>query len=99
MREFRLDGDRLVSVLMPISGLHHPPISGMVRPLELAPTEGSGAVKSVELFAGGGGLALGTEGTSAIFLAVIVAVVVYLTVTKKDQPPAVAPDGDLLIRD
>jgi len=32
-----------------------------------------------------GGLALGTQGTSAIFLLVIVAVVIYLTVTKKDQ--------------
>jgi len=32
-----------------------------------------------------GGLALGTSGTSAIFLATILAVVIYLTVTKKDQ--------------
>jgi uncharacterized membrane-anchored protein len=32
-----------------------------------------------------GGLSLGTVGTSAIFLATILVVVVYLTITKKDQ--------------
>jgi uncharacterized membrane-anchored protein len=32
-----------------------------------------------------GGLALGTVGTSAIFLLTILAVVVHLTITKKDQ--------------
>ena len=34
-----------------------------------------------------GGLALGTLGTSAIFMVAILAVVVYLSVTKKDQIP------------
>jgi uncharacterized membrane-anchored protein len=37
-----------------------------------------------------GGLGLGTVGTSAIFLVTILAVVIYLTITKKDQP---APDA------
>ena len=37
-----------------------------------------------------GGLGLGTTGTSMIFLVAILAVVVYLTVTRKDQPAAVA---------
>ena len=32
-----------------------------------------------------GGLALGTMGTSVIFMVAILAVVVYLSVTKKDQ--------------
>src|SRR3954453_23549596 len=35
-----------------------------------------------------GGLNLGTTGTSAIFLAAILGLVVYLTVTKTDQPTA-----------
>jgi uncharacterized membrane-anchored protein len=34
-----------------------------------------------------GGLGLGTVGTSAIFLIAILAVVAYLTVTKRDQIP------------
>jgi uncharacterized membrane-anchored protein len=36
-----------------------------------------------------GGLALGTTGTSAIFLSAILFLVVYLTVTRTDQPKAV----------
>jgi hypothetical protein len=36
----------------------------------------------------GGGLALGTVVTSALFLGSIVAVVVFLTVTRKDETPA-----------
>jgi uncharacterized membrane-anchored protein len=36
-----------------------------------------------------GGLGLGTTGTSAIFLTTILALVIYLTVTKRDQPPPV----------
>lgn len=35
-----------------------------------------------------GGLALGTTATSAIFLSTILALVVFLSVTRKDQPPA-----------
>jgi uncharacterized membrane-anchored protein len=34
-----------------------------------------------------GGLGLGTTGTSYIFLACILALVGYLTITKKDQTP------------
>ena len=34
-----------------------------------------------------GGLGLGTTGTSAVFLAAILAVVVYLAVTRRDQTP------------
>jgi uncharacterized membrane-anchored protein len=37
-----------------------------------------------------GGLGLGTTGTSALFLATIVAVVSYLAVTKRDQTPPLA---------
>jgi uncharacterized membrane-anchored protein len=37
-----------------------------------------------------GGLGLGTTGTSALFLATIVAVVTYLAVSKRDQTPAPA---------
>jgi uncharacterized membrane-anchored protein len=41
---------------------------------------------------GDGGRGLGTTGTSLIFLALILAVVVYLSVTRKDQPqPALEP--------
>jgi uncharacterized membrane-anchored protein len=45
-----------------------------------------------------GGLALGTVGTSALFLVTILAVVVYLSITKRDQPvtdpdAAAATDG------
>ncbi|MEI6579531.1 MAG: hypothetical protein WCN92_08745 [Eubacteriales bacterium] len=36
-----------------------------------------------------GGLALGTVGTSAIFLLTILAVVIFLSITKKDQSPVV----------
>jgi uncharacterized membrane-anchored protein len=35
-----------------------------------------------------GGLGLGTTGTSAIFLATILALVTYLTITRKDETPA-----------
>jgi uncharacterized membrane-anchored protein len=38
-----------------------------------------------------GGLGLGTTGTTALFLGAIVALVVYLSVTRKDFIPA--PDG------
>jgi uncharacterized membrane-anchored protein len=38
-----------------------------------------------------GGLALGTTGTSAIFLAAILSTVIYLTITKKDRIEA-GPD-------
>jgi uncharacterized membrane-anchored protein len=38
-----------------------------------------------------GGLGLGTTGTSAIFLATILALVAYLTITKKDQSGPVVP--------
>jgi uncharacterized membrane-anchored protein len=41
---------------------------------------------------GAGGLALGTTGTSLIFLVVISALVVFLAVTKVDQTPLVAAD-------
>jgi uncharacterized membrane-anchored protein len=42
-----------------------------------------------------GGLGLGTTGTSFIFLAVILALVVFLSVTKTDQtPPVVAGDEE-----
>ena len=34
-----------------------------------------------------GGLGLGTTGTSYIFLGAILALVIYLTVTRKDQTP------------
>ena len=34
-----------------------------------------------------GGLGLGTTGTSFIFLAAILGLVIFLTVTKKDQTP------------
>jgi uncharacterized membrane-anchored protein len=37
-----------------------------------------------------GGLGLGTTGTSYIFLACILALVAYLTITKKDQAPGPA---------
>jgi uncharacterized membrane-anchored protein len=40
-----------------------------------------------------GGLGLGTTGTSALFLATIVAVVSYLAVTKRDQTPPLAATG------
>jgi uncharacterized membrane-anchored protein len=40
-----------------------------------------------------GGLALGTFGTSMLFLAAILATVMYLTVTKRDAPEQVAPAG------
>jgi uncharacterized membrane-anchored protein len=40
-----------------------------------------------------GGLGLGTTGTSYIFLGCILALVVYLTVTKKDQTPATVTAG------
>ena len=40
-----------------------------------------------------GGLGLGSNGTSIIFLVVIAALVVYLTVTRRDMPPLPAP-GD-----
>ena len=39
-----------------------------------------------------GGLGLGTTGTSALFLATIVAVVTYLAVTKRDQIPPVGAE-------
>jgi uncharacterized membrane-anchored protein len=38
-----------------------------------------------------GGLNLGTTGTSYLFLGLILALVAFLTVTKRDQTPAVAP--------
>jgi len=38
---------------------------------------------------GDGGLGLGTTGTTAVFLATIVALVAYLTVTDRDRPVAV----------
>jgi uncharacterized membrane-anchored protein len=41
-----------------------------------------------------GGLALGTVGTSAVFIATILAVVVYLTVTGKDQTPPELIDAE-----
>jgi uncharacterized membrane-anchored protein len=44
---------------------------------------------------GGGGLNLGTSVTSYIFLAAIVALVAYLTVTKKDETPADVVLADL----
>jgi uncharacterized membrane-anchored protein len=40
-----------------------------------------------------GGLALGTVGTSAIFLLTILGVVVYLSITRRDQPLAVGAAG------
>jgi uncharacterized membrane-anchored protein len=40
-----------------------------------------------------GGLGLGTTGTSYIFLAIILLLVSYLTVTKRDQTPAAEPAG------
>jgi uncharacterized membrane-anchored protein len=40
-----------------------------------------------------GGLGLGTTGTSLIFLATILALVIYLTVTKRDQPPPVVEEA------
>jgi uncharacterized membrane-anchored protein len=40
-----------------------------------------------------GGLGLGTTGTSYIFLAIILLLVSYLTVTKRDQTPAAEPTG------
>jgi uncharacterized membrane-anchored protein len=40
-----------------------------------------------------GGLGLGTTGTSYIFLAIILLLVTYLTVTKRDQTPAAEPSG------
>lgn len=44
---------------------------------------------------GDGGLGLGPNGTSAIFLAAILALVVFLTVTRRDQTPVAAvSDGD-----
>lgn len=43
-----------------------------------------------------GGLGLGTTGTSALFLAIILALVVYLSLTKKDQtPPELTRADDL----
>ncbi|MET8179314.1 hypothetical protein [Streptomyces sp. NPDC005336] len=42
-----------------------------------------------------GGLALGTMGTSALFLTTILALVVYLSVTRKDRSPAAEPVPDL----
>ena len=43
---------------------------------------------------GDGGLNLGTTGTSAIFLAAILGLVVYLSITKVDQtPPELIDDG------
>lgn len=59
-REYSLDGDRLVSVPVAVSGLPTSAGTGIHLVTGLAPTDGSVAVKSVELFAGGGGLALGT---------------------------------------
>ena len=42
-----------------------------------------------------GGLGLGTTGTSYIFLGCILALVVFLTITKRDRTPpkAVAPEA------
>ena len=40
-----------------------------------------------------GGLGLGTTGTSYLFLGCILALVAYLTITKKDQGPAAPPPG------
>lgn len=45
-----------------------------------------------------GGLALGTTNTSLLFLAVILALVIYLTLTRKDELPAVPIEGELLPR-
>jgi len=42
-----------------------------------------------------GGLGLGTTGTSLIFLATILALVVYLTITKRDQPRPEVVEADL----
>jgi uncharacterized membrane-anchored protein len=39
-----------------------------------------------------GGLGLGTFGTTALFLAAIVAVVAYLQVTGRDRSPTSAPE-------
>ena len=44
------------------------------------------------LFRSDGGLALGTTVTSMIFLGAILAVVVFLTITKKDQTLTVPPE-------
>jgi uncharacterized membrane-anchored protein len=41
-----------------------------------------------------GGLALGANGTSFIFLAAIIALVIYLTVTRRDRTPSTLPDAD-----
>jgi uncharacterized membrane-anchored protein len=41
---------------------------------------------------GAGGLGLGTVVTSVIFLAAILALVIYLTVTHSDEIPAAAAD-------
>ena len=42
------------------------------------------------------GLGLGTTGTSVIFLAAILAVVIFLSITKMDQPPPVVVDQPAL---
>ena len=42
-----------------------------------------------------GGLGLGTTVTSMLFLVVILALVVYLTITRKDEIPAIATQGEL----
>jgi uncharacterized membrane-anchored protein len=41
-----------------------------------------------------GGLGFGTVGTSAVFLATILCLVVYLSLTRKDQAPSSTPDAD-----
>jgi uncharacterized membrane-anchored protein len=46
-----------------------------------------------------GGLGLGTVGTSALFLTTILALVVYLSVTKKDQAVQPAPDAEFHARE
>ncbi|MCW2510698.1 MAG: hypothetical protein JWP68_3846, partial [Modestobacter sp.] len=45
-----------------------------------------------------GGLGLGTTITSLIFLLVILAVVIYLSITKRDQIPPVTEDDAALVR-
>jgi uncharacterized membrane-anchored protein len=40
-----------------------------------------------------GGLGLGTSGTSYVFLAVILGLVAYLTITQRDQTPAELPEA------
>ncbi len=43
---------------------------------------------------GAGGLGLGTTGTSIIFLATILSLVIYLTITRRDEPPPELDRGD-----